>query len=554
MFNLSMKFGSPLQKAIAFLLKFTNQATTNAATGVRELVNTGTNGVNATIYGGQGLDGAGSTLTIATGYTHNGTTPFTYRRWAELVGWEHFIFTGTGDVSHYINTVVQADVLLSSLDLSTIAIGQRIEKDYLLVEQVFTTADILADYLNPEKTAYWVGSTFTSDISGVATSTVYWYPFCDNVNSVDQNNIHYSANACLPRPANAVTNGGFDTDTDWSKSAWWTISGGVATMPNTDTFYPLESSGHTFTAEIKYTIEFEVLAITGAFGIRLSNGGDTPVGYVNQSITTTGLYRLSVTPSIDCNTIAFARGAPDSFASFTIDNVKVYPYAGSGLTPINGMTTTTPRTNAAQIQYGLQMPLLTYDAFGVPTGLVTNVATPYAGENLVVNGDFSNGTTSWVSSGGSTFTVTDGEAKVVADANGYEHIVQTIDTTGLSTIGIAVSARAGVAGDRCEIIIRDSVTYDFLMNSEVTRVTDLTRAYYAVSVSGHASINLYLQARLGDDIVYFSDVRLFPAQTGNAINWEANTIDGLKTQALAENNLDLVVTGDPVTAIDIYEA
>ena len=35
------------------------------------------------------------------------------------------------------------------------------------------------------------------------------------------------------------------------------------------------------------------------------------------------------------------------------------------------MTTTSPRANASQIEYGLQKPLLTTDAFGVPTGLAT---------------------------------------------------------------------------------------------------------------------------------------------------------------------------------------
>ena len=131
MFDFNMGFGSPL-KTIAqivqeYLLKFTNQATTNPTTGVRELVNTGSNSVNSTLYGGQGIDGAGNTLTIATSYTHDGVTPFTYRRWCSDIGWEQFIFTGTGDVKRYVNTVQQADVLLSSLDLTTLAIGQRDE-------------------------------------------------------------------------------------------------------------------------------------------------------------------------------------------------------------------------------------------------------------------------------------------------------------------------------------------------------------------------------------------------------------------------------------------
>ena len=50
-----------------FLYKYNGEATTNATTGVRELVNTGTNGTNSTLYGGHGLDTGVENIHLKTG-------------------------------------------------------------------------------------------------------------------------------------------------------------------------------------------------------------------------------------------------------------------------------------------------------------------------------------------------------------------------------------------------------------------------------------------------------------------------------------------------------
>ena len=67
-----------------------------------------------------------------------------------------------------------------------------------------------------------------------------------------------------------VTNGGFDTDSDWTKATGWTISGGVATSDGT----PGSIYQSILTAGKVYSVTWEITSISsGSFAINLGSGG-----------------------------------------------------------------------------------------------------------------------------------------------------------------------------------------------------------------------------------------------------------------------------------------
>ena len=62
-----------------------------------------------------------------------------------------------------------------------------------------------------------------------------------------------------------VTNGGFDTDTDWSKGTGWTISGGTAQIDGTQTTYSTILQGGVLTEGYTYKSSVDVIEIDGTF-------------------------------------------------------------------------------------------------------------------------------------------------------------------------------------------------------------------------------------------------------------------------------------------------
>ncbi len=116
-----------------------------------------------------------------------------------------------------------------------------------------------------------------------------------------------------PVPVNLVTNGDFDTDTDWIKGAGWSISGGKANA-NYFNVYNLEQdvgalSGHIY--RITFTIDppITIGSVTPAIG-GVSGTTKNVVGTYTEDITATGTGNL-----------IFSAGG--NVATFSIDNVIV---------------------------------------------------------------------------------------------------------------------------------------------------------------------------------------------------------------------------------------
>ena len=97
-----------------------------------------------------------------------------------------------------------------------------------------------------------------------------------------------------------VTNGDFATDSDWTKSAGWTIANGVATHDSSAGASTLQATGLSAVAGKTYKISYNATNLSGGY-IRADFGGVTGalnfsdvdfVGYITTT-TTGGLYILS---------------------------------------------------------------------------------------------------------------------------------------------------------------------------------------------------------------------------------------------------------------------
>ena len=97
-----------------------------------------------------------------------------------------------------------------------------------------------------------------------------------------------------------VTNGTFDTDTDWTKSTGWSISGGVASSDGTGTGFPilLNSNTGAILPNVEYVVSFKVVSCTQ--GSVFFTSGDVngtqrnSAGEYTETITSTVLGNLAI--------------------------------------------------------------------------------------------------------------------------------------------------------------------------------------------------------------------------------------------------------------------
>ena len=169
------------------------------------------------------------------------------------------------------------------------------------------------DELNPlplqlGAVAWWqfFGSEASSDIIEGATSTdVAGWKDSSKVTNVEVS-------------GDIVTNGSFDTDSDWVKGAGWVISGGSATYsgPNGDDY--LRQTGLSWTDGKPYILELDVLQNSGSGSNDILFGTSNIVSQGNLAV---GHHKI----------IGFKGGTNDTLfirardnETFEIDNVKIY--------------------------------------------------------------------------------------------------------------------------------------------------------------------------------------------------------------------------------------
>jgi hypothetical protein len=142
-----------------------------------------------------------------------------------------------------------------------------------------------------------------------------------------------------------VTNGTFDTDTDWAKGTGWTISSGVANHAVGVGSSLDQAIG--FVAGTAYVIEIEATASGGSWALQFTGGATNTIG----SSLGTGTFTLTgVAASGNNNLRIFAGSATD----LTIDNVSVKladadrSFNNRGLI-VNGTVTRSPVESGADL-------------------------------------------------------------------------------------------------------------------------------------------------------------------------------------------------------------
>lgn len=115
---------------------------------------------------------------------------------------------------------------------------------------------------------------------------------------------------------NLVTNGGFDSDTAWTKGTGWNISGGKATSRQPGSYSNLfQSVGSN--SNSKYQVTFTLSNVFTSY-VLIYSGGNGGAGQYSAN----GTYTISVTPIGPNEDILFLQAHP--YFNGSVDNVSVY--------------------------------------------------------------------------------------------------------------------------------------------------------------------------------------------------------------------------------------
>ena len=120
-------------------------------------------------------------------------------------------------------------------------------------DAVLTASDVAFAYANPESLALNNSGTALTE-----SNLKLWYPMQDGHRG-QQSYILDGANTGAGEEL--VTNGDFDTDSDWTKGTGWTISGGTANFTPNGSFINLTQSG-ILTSDKNYTVKYTLSNVT----------------------------------------------------------------------------------------------------------------------------------------------------------------------------------------------------------------------------------------------------------------------------------------------------
>jgi hypothetical protein len=184
---------------------------------------------------------------------------------------------------------------------------------FKIFNTALTAAQVADLYLNPEKIVP----------DGVADSALkLWLPMMEGAGTMCVNGAPDALGSEL------VTNGDFDTDSDWTKGTGWSISGGTASCDGSQSGNSILYQGIGHSANKLYQIEF---TISGYVSGQIDFALDTPFFGATSS---NGTFIFSAIPPSGGN---FIIRANSTFVG-SIDNVSVKEVQNSGV--ISGATWT----------------------------------------------------------------------------------------------------------------------------------------------------------------------------------------------------------------------
>ena len=219
-------------------------------------------------------------------------------------------------VDHKINGISQDLFLGSSTGLADLHNGPTQGSDTTEVVLVTATSSVLSVTLR-------VFSTLIGQTGGLDNVTVKEIPGNHAIAPTDAarptlmddpDTTWSSLTDDGTRGEELVTNGTFDTDSDWTKASGVTISGGVANFSNVATSSALYQSANVSVGET-YEITADVTVVSGTLQLRL-------FGYTGSllNISTSGTY--SVTQTLDSANFNIGVGCGGPFTG-TVDNISV---------------------------------------------------------------------------------------------------------------------------------------------------------------------------------------------------------------------------------------
>jgi len=207
---------------------------------------------------------------------------------------------------------IKADVDISGGGIQLRVGGVSLGYFYDNIDYVFTS--------NGNGLVEFVGQSFTGSITNISVIEI-----TDDTNLPRINYEGFSYQDALG--SELITNGTFDTDSDWSKETGWTISGGKANYNGNAA--PSALYQNAVTSGVKYRVSFDVLNyVSGSFKVYLSNGnlsGGSPL------ITANGSYVFDIT---SVGVLVLFRNVTSFIGS--IDNVSVKEYLGQEVVPDSG--------------------------------------------------------------------------------------------------------------------------------------------------------------------------------------------------------------------------
>ena len=116
-----------------------------------------------------------------------------------------------------------------------------------------------------------------------------------------------------------MTNGGFDTDTAWTKGTGWTIGSGVATHATGASSNISQSITNVSGKNHTVSVDITAIAIAG-WGVSLRKDGDTISTFTNDG-STTGTLTGNFVATSGTTTIDVTQG---SSGEVSIDNLLIY--------------------------------------------------------------------------------------------------------------------------------------------------------------------------------------------------------------------------------------